>query len=60
MVAMLLFALWPFTRLVHVFSAPVGYLWRPYVVYRARSDRLGARGTRPGWERVERRETSRR
>ena len=27
-----LFALWPFTRLVHVLSAPVGYLWRPYVV----------------------------
>ena len=23
------FALWPFTRLVHVFSAPVGYLTRP-------------------------------
>ena len=23
------FALWPFTQLVHVFSVPVGYLWRP-------------------------------
>ncbi|GIG29644.1 nitrate reductase subunit gamma [Cellulomonas marina] len=58
MTAMLLFALWPFTRLVHVFSAPVGYLWRPYVVYRSRGggDRLGSRGTRPGWERSERRE----
>ena len=22
-------ALWPFTQLVHVFSVPVGYLWRP-------------------------------
>ena len=52
MVAMLLFALWPFTRLVHVFSAPVGYLWRPYVVYRSREPRLGARATRRGWERV--------
>ena len=60
MAAMLLFALWPFTRLVHVFSAPVGYLWRPYVVYRSRSDRLGARQARPGWERVERKEPSRR
>jgi nitrate reductase gamma subunit len=32
----LLLALWPFTRLVHVWSAPLGYLWRPYVVYRRR------------------------
>ncbi|GAA2359738.1 respiratory nitrate reductase subunit gamma [Dactylosporangium salmoneum] len=32
----LLLALWPFTRLVHVWSAPLAYLWRPYVVYRAR------------------------
>ena len=32
----LFLALWPFTRLVHVWSAPVAYLWRPYVVYRAR------------------------
>lgn len=60
MAAMLLFALWPFTRLVHVFSAPIGYLWRPYVVYRSRPQRLGARQARPGWDRVERREPSRR
>ncbi|HEX7804816.1 MAG TPA: respiratory nitrate reductase subunit gamma [Cellulomonas sp.] len=52
--ANLLFALWPFTRLVHVFSAPVGYLTRPYVVYRSRDQRLGTRSTRRGWERVER------
>jgi len=32
-------ALWPFTRLVHVWSAPVAYLWRPYVVYRSRPGR---------------------
>ena len=38
-----LFALWPFTRLVHVFSAPVGYLTRPYVVYRSRDDRRSGR-----------------
>ncbi len=36
LIALALFALWPFTRLVHAFSAPVGYLFRPYVVYRSR------------------------
>ncbi|MFF0593888.1 respiratory nitrate reductase subunit gamma [Streptomyces antibioticus] len=35
--ACLLFAAWPFTRLVHVWSAPVGYLARPYLVYRRRT-----------------------
>jgi nitrate reductase gamma subunit len=50
--AFLLFALWPFTRLVHAFSAPVGYLWRPYVVYRSKDDHLGSRVQRPGWERA--------
>lgn len=35
--AMALFALWPFSRLVHAFSAPLGYLVRPYVVYRSRN-----------------------
>ncbi|NLZ52156.1 MAG: respiratory nitrate reductase subunit gamma [Thermoanaerobacteraceae bacterium] len=32
-----LFASWPFTRLVHVFSAPLRYLGRSYVIYRKRS-----------------------
>lgn len=51
--AFALFALWPFTRLVHVFSAPVGYLFRPYIVYRSR-DAVGAgRAPRRGWEPVE-------
>lgn len=50
LVAFGLFALWPFTRLVHVFSAPVGYLTRPYIVYRSRDEQLGARGPRRGWE----------
>jgi len=50
--ACLLFAIWPFTRLVHVFSAPLGYLTRPYIVYRSRDDRLGARPAARGWERV--------
>ena len=35
-VGMLLFALWPFTRLVHAFTAPLHYLFRPYIVYRSR------------------------
>jgi len=36
LVVLALIATWPYTRLVHVFSAPVGYLVRPYVVYRSR------------------------
>ncbi len=32
--AWVLLAIWPFTRLVHVWSVPIGYLWRPYIVYR--------------------------
>ena len=34
--AWVLFLLWPFTRLVHAWSAPLWYLWRPFVVYRSR------------------------
>jgi nitrate reductase gamma subunit len=52
LVAFALFALWPFTRLVHVFSAPLGYFTRPYIVYRSRVDRLGQTAPRRGWERV--------
>jgi nitrate reductase gamma subunit len=53
MAAWLLFAVWPFTRLVHVFSAPLGYLTRPYIVYRSRDVAApGARGPRRGWEPV--------
>ncbi|SDN42217.1 respiratory nitrate reductase subunit gamma [Streptomyces wuyuanensis] len=50
--ALLLFAAWPFTRLVHMLTAPVGYLTRPYIVYRSRDTRLGARPPRRGWERA--------
>ncbi|MGV9343585.1 respiratory nitrate reductase subunit gamma [Streptomyces spiralis] len=50
--ALLLFAAWPFTRLVHMLTAPLGYLTRPYIVYRSRDTRLGARSPRRGWERV--------
>lgn len=52
LVAFALFALWPFTRLVHVFSAPLGYVTRPYIVYRSRQDRLGQTAPKRGWERV--------
>ncbi|MGC5629824.1 respiratory nitrate reductase subunit gamma [Georgenia sp. Z1344] len=48
--AVLLFALWPFTRLVHVFSVPLGYLTRPYIVYRSKSG--AAPQGRRGWEKV--------
>ncbi|GGY09619.1 nitrate reductase subunit gamma [Streptomyces anandii JCM 4720] len=50
--ALVLFALWPFTRLVHMLTAPLGYLTRPYIVYRSRDPRLGNRPPRRGWERV--------
>lgn len=33
--ALLLFGIWPFTRLVHVWSLPLEYLKRKYIVYRA-------------------------
>jgi nitrate reductase gamma subunit len=50
LVGMMLFAIWPFTRLVHAFTAPVHYLFRPYIVYRSRDARTtGARAARPGW-----------
>jgi nitrate reductase gamma subunit len=50
---MLVFVIWPFTRLVHAFSAPLGYFFRPYVVYRDRGQHdPGSRATRPGWERI--------
>lgn len=51
LIGMALFALFPFTRLVHAFSAPVWYPFRPYVVYRSRaaSDTRATRPTRRGW-----------
>lgn len=32
----LILAAWPFTRLVHAWSYPLWFLWRPYIVYRSR------------------------
>ena len=50
---MLVFMIWPFTRLVHAFSAPLGYLFRPYVVYRDRGPHdQGSHAPRRGWEKI--------
>jgi hypothetical protein len=35
------------------FSAPVGHLWHPYIVYLSNEDRFGTRARRPGWGRGE-------
>lgn len=54
LVGMLLFMIWPFTRLVHAFTAPFHYLFRPYIVYRSR-DNIGSGGARQvkrGWSSV--------
>jgi hypothetical protein len=54
LIALALFALWPFTRLVHAFSAPIAYLFRPYIVYRSREvadnqELIGSAPRRRGW-----------
>lgn len=45
-----LIAVWPFTRLVHAFSVPVGYSTRPYVVYRSRGEDVQGRRSESQWE----------
>lgn len=50
--AFLLFAVWPFTRLVHFFSAPIVYPTRPYIVYRTRAANEPIRELNRGWEPV--------
>ncbi|WP_129656458.1 respiratory nitrate reductase subunit gamma [Rothia halotolerans] len=53
LVGLLLFMLWPFTRLVHAFTAPVHYLFRPYIVYRSRgAGRRSSASPRRGWSPV--------
>jgi len=44
LVGMALFVIWPFTRLVHAFTAPLHYLFRPYIVYRSRDRETKGRG----------------
>ncbi|NCD21304.1 MAG: respiratory nitrate reductase subunit gamma, partial [Actinobacteria bacterium] len=48
----LLLLIWPFTRLVHVLSAPLGYTTRPYVVYRSREANVSASPEERGWDPV--------
>lgn len=45
--SMALIAIIPITRLVHIFSAPIGYLSRPYLVYRKRTPKKMRRGWEP-------------
>lgn len=52
--AWVIIAIWPFSRLVHAWSYPVWYLWRPFVVYRKR---VAMRPSEPGtsgrrWRRI--------
>jgi nitrate reductase gamma subunit len=44
--AFLLFAAWPFTRLVHAWSVPVRYLRRAPILYRSRAPRPALSGQR--------------
>ena len=54
LLAFTLLAVWPFTRLVHVLSAPIGYLFRPYIVYRSRGHHRdgGNSPVKRGWEKI--------
>jgi nitrate reductase gamma subunit len=49
-----LILLFPFSRLVHAFTAPMHYLFRPYIVYRSRDRRPtpGASAPKRGWDPV--------
>ncbi|HLN06418.1 MAG TPA: respiratory nitrate reductase subunit gamma [Acidimicrobiales bacterium] len=55
LLALALLAVWPFTRLVHVLAAPIGYAFRPYIVYRSREPQGASRPPRRGWEETDRR-----
>ncbi|GEE04062.1 nitrate reductase subunit gamma [Gordonia spumicola] len=51
-IGMVMFMLVPFTRLVHIFTAPLHYLFRPYIVYRSKDARPmpGNAPSRRGWD----------
>jgi nitrate reductase gamma subunit len=51
--AWLLFAVWPFSRLVHAWSLPVTYLGRSWILFRARSPAAARRRSRALGNRVE-------
>jgi nitrate reductase gamma subunit len=52
--AWLIWAVWPFTRLVHAWSYPLWYLWRPYVVFRTRQSKAPSEPGTGGrkWRRI--------
>jgi nitrate reductase gamma subunit len=54
LVGLALFALIPFSRLVHAFTAPLHYLFRPYIVYRSRDAEVptASRSRIRGWDPV--------
>lgn len=54
LVGFALFALVPFSRLVHAFTAPLHYLFRPYVIYRSRdaAPPAASHGRVRGWDPV--------
>jgi nitrate reductase gamma subunit len=45
--AWFLYALWPFSRLVHAWSVPLGYLHRSHILYRSRRAGAADRDARP-------------
>lgn len=50
LIVLTLIGIWPYTRLVHMFSAPIGYLVRPYVVYRSKDLKRPDRRYAKAWE----------
>jgi len=54
LIGLALFALVPFSRLVHAFTVPLHYLFRPYIVYRSRDavPPASSRGRVRGWDPV--------
>lgn len=54
LIGLALFALVPFSRLVHAFTVPLHYLFRPYIVYRSRDavPPTPSRGRVRGWDPV--------
>lgn len=54
LIGLTLFALVPFSRLVHAFTVPLHYLFRPYIVYRSRDavPPTPSRGRVRGWDPV--------
>ena len=61
LIGLALFALIPFSRLVHAFTVPLHYLFRPYVVYRSRDavPPAASQGRVRGWDPVGTRDADR-